>query len=222
MGHVSSADVPAFDAETSTIHAEETPAAAIRRHGSFRRDTAGDPGVRGSPHAVRVYAQDGRSYPRCLERDSTDCGEVGTHQGESCAWRTICPRFGVSGRSRRGATSQAAALLTALSPLPRTMVGLAVLSGLRRGELFALRWKDIDEQKRLLTVREAVYDEHIQCAQNRSRIATDSAVAARVAVARGLENSGGEHGAGCDGVRHTSGDAHSAEQCAATSDLPRV
>jgi integrase len=38
------------------------------------------------------------------------------------------------------------------------MVGLAILSGLRRGELFALRWKDVDEQARLLTVREAVYD----------------------------------------------------------------
>jgi integrase len=34
----------------------------------------------------------------------------------------------------------------------------AILSGLRRGELFALRWKDIDEQARLLTAREAVYD----------------------------------------------------------------
>jgi integrase len=38
------------------------------------------------------------------------------------------------------------------------MVGLAMLSGLRRGELFALRWKDIDEHARLLVVREAVYD----------------------------------------------------------------
>jgi integrase len=55
-------------------------------------------------------------------------------------------------------TSQAASLLAALPSLPRTMVGLAILSGLRRGELFALRWKDIDEHTRLLTVREAVYD----------------------------------------------------------------
>lgn len=55
-------------------------------------------------------------------------------------------------------TSQAAALLEALSLLPKTMVGLAVVSGLRRGELFALRWRDIDQQARLLTVREAVYD----------------------------------------------------------------
>ena len=38
------------------------------------------------------------------------------------------------------------------------MVGLAILSGLRRGELFALRWQDIDEESRVLTVREAVYD----------------------------------------------------------------
>jgi integrase len=55
-------------------------------------------------------------------------------------------------------TSQAAILLGGLAALPRTMVGLALLSGLRRGELFALRWRDIDEQSRLLTVREAVYD----------------------------------------------------------------
>jgi integrase len=38
------------------------------------------------------------------------------------------------------------------------MVGLALLSGLRRGELFALRWRDIDEHARLLAVREAIYD----------------------------------------------------------------
>ncbi len=37
-------------------------------------------------------------------------------------------------------------------------MGLAILSGLRRGELFALRWQDIDEDSRVLTVREAVYD----------------------------------------------------------------
>jgi integrase len=54
--------------------------------------------------------------------------------------------------------SQAHSLLTELPALARTMVGLAILSGLRRGELFALRWKDIDEHARLLTVREAVYD----------------------------------------------------------------
>jgi len=38
------------------------------------------------------------------------------------------------------------------------MVGLAMLSGLRRGELFALRWRDLDEHERMLSVREAVYE----------------------------------------------------------------
>ena len=35
--------------------------------------------------------------------------------------------------------AQASALLEALPPMPKTMVGVALLSGLRRGELFALR-----------------------------------------------------------------------------------
>jgi integrase len=55
-------------------------------------------------------------------------------------------------------TSQAEALLNALPPLARTMVGLALLSGLRRGELFALRWKDLSDENQCLTVREAVYE----------------------------------------------------------------
>ena len=67
------------------------------------------------------------------------------------ALRCVLPKWALT-------TEQAAKLMSELPPLPRTMVGLAILSGLRRGELFALRWKDIDEQKQLLTVREAVYD----------------------------------------------------------------
>ena len=55
-------------------------------------------------------------------------------------------------------TNQAASLLEALAPLPRTMAGLAMLTGLRRGELFALHWRDLDEKSRLLTVRQAIYD----------------------------------------------------------------
>src|SRR5207302_3899082 len=46
-------------------------------------------------------------------------------------------------------TQQAAQLLEALPPLGRTMAGLAMLSGLRRGELFALRWRDLDEHERM-------------------------------------------------------------------------
>jgi integrase len=65
--------------------------------------------------------------------------------------RTVRPKWVLTAQ-------QAAALLGALRPLAASMVGLAILSGLRRGELFALRWRDIDDRMRVLTVREAVYD----------------------------------------------------------------
>ena len=65
--------------------------------------------------------------------------------------KTVRPKWVLS-------EQQAAELLTALRPLPRTMAGLALLTGLRRGELFALRWLDFDEPECCLTVREAVYE----------------------------------------------------------------
>ena len=54
--------------------------------------------------------------------------------------------------------TQASALLEALPPLARTMVGLGMLAGLRRGELFALRWKSVSLEDGHLTVDEAVYE----------------------------------------------------------------
>jgi integrase len=65
--------------------------------------------------------------------------------------RTVRPKWALT-------TSQAGALLNALPPLARTMVGFALVTGLRRGELFALRWKDVSDQGQVLTVREAVYE----------------------------------------------------------------
>jgi integrase len=55
-------------------------------------------------------------------------------------------------------TTQAGALLEALPLLARTMAGVALLTGLRRGELFALRWKSLDLVDGHLTVQEAVYE----------------------------------------------------------------
>jgi integrase len=55
-------------------------------------------------------------------------------------------------------TDQATRLLEVLPPLPRALAGLALATGLRRGELFALRRRDIDEKARALYVREAVYE----------------------------------------------------------------
>jgi integrase len=54
--------------------------------------------------------------------------------------------------------SEASALLDALPALARAMDGVALLTGLRRGELFALRWKSLDLADAHLNVHEAVYE----------------------------------------------------------------
>jgi len=65
--------------------------------------------------------------------------------------RSVRPKFALT-------PQQAAALLNKLPPLAKTMVALDLLTGLRRGEIFALRWKDIDWEGKYLKVDEAVYD----------------------------------------------------------------
>jgi integrase len=52
---------------------------------------------------------------------------------------------------------QARALLAELEEPFRTMVLLAVLSGLRRGELLALRWKNVNFAEHSITVAESIY-----------------------------------------------------------------
>ena len=53
---------------------------------------------------------------------------------------------------------QAQRLLSALGLLPRTLVSLAIMTGVRRGELFALKWKSFDESSARLEIQEAVYE----------------------------------------------------------------
>ncbi|MGE3341878.1 MAG: tyrosine-type recombinase/integrase [Vicinamibacterales bacterium] len=65
--------------------------------------------------------------------------------------KTVRPKWALT-------VDQAVALLKALPPLARTMCGVAVLTGLRRGELFALRWQALDLDAGVLAVREAVYE----------------------------------------------------------------
>ena len=55
-------------------------------------------------------------------------------------------------------SDQVQPLLAEIREPYRSMVCLAVLTGLRRGELFALRWGAVDLDKGVLEVRESVYN----------------------------------------------------------------
>lgn len=81
------------------------------------------------------------------------------HLQANPAQRVEMPRLKTI-RPKWALTLDRATALAAKLPwlLPRTLVGLALLTGLRRGELFALRWWDIDEPNRSLQVRAAVYE----------------------------------------------------------------
>jgi integrase len=65
--------------------------------------------------------------------------------------KTVRPKWALT-------IAQGSALFKQLPLLARTMVGLALLTGLRRGELFALRWQSVNLEDGHLTVEEAVYE----------------------------------------------------------------
>jgi integrase len=74
------------------------------------------------------------------------------HGVEMPRLKTVRPKWALT-------VDQAMALFEQLpSLLPRTMVGLALSGGARRGELFAFRWRNFDETNRCLHVDEAVYE----------------------------------------------------------------
>jgi integrase len=64
--------------------------------------------------------------------------------------------------------NQVIKLLAELPELYRSMVILAVLTGIRRGELFALRWGALDLEKGVLQVRESVYKGHFSTPKTQS------------------------------------------------------
>jgi integrase len=55
-------------------------------------------------------------------------------------------------------TDQAQQLLSVLAPFPRILATFAIMTGVRRGELFALKWKAFDESRATLFVQEAIYE----------------------------------------------------------------
>jgi integrase len=89
---------------------------------------------------------------------SSESQNVSARGSKSTCPCWILAAVGILAKHRVLTTHQAAQLLDALPPLGRTMAALEMLTGLRRGELFALRWSDLDEHDRCLIVREAVYE----------------------------------------------------------------
>jgi integrase len=90
---------------------------------------------------------------------------LGTAQGwgflETNPTKTVQVPALVDKRERLTLTPrQVLSLLAELKEPHRTMVLLAVLSGLRRGEIFGLRWKYVDFIEHSITVAECLYEGH--------------------------------------------------------------
>ena len=60
-------------------------------------------------------------------------------------------------------------LLTALPEPSKSVATLLVLTGLRIGELLALRWKNVDLDARTLRITETVYDGHFDSPENKAQ-----------------------------------------------------
>ena len=76
-------------------------------------------------------------------------------------------------RERTALTAEQVRKLIAALPEPcKSMVLIAVLTGLRRGELFALRWGAVDFERKVIQVRESVYEGHFDAPKSRSSVRT--------------------------------------------------
>jgi integrase len=74
--------------------------------------------------------------------------------------KTRFPRRGPVPERVAIAPEKIRALLEALPEPSRSLVWLLVLTGLRIGELLALRWRDVDLEQGLVRVRQTVYEGH--------------------------------------------------------------
>ncbi len=84
-------------------------------------------------------------------------------------------------RERTALNPEQIHLLTDALPEPcKSMALIAVLTGLRRGELFALRWGAIDFERKLISVRESVYEGQFNVPKTRSSVR-------KIAMGEGLE-----------------------------------
>jgi hypothetical protein len=129
------------------MQTRKASASAIRRQTDDGDHASRSSGLRSSLGQQRIRTQDDGPYSRrlkCVLRTAVKWGhlpENPTHSVDLPALINVRPKWALT-------IAQATALLAELPPLARTMVGLALMSGLRRGEIFALRWRDFDEDWR--------------------------------------------------------------------------
>jgi integrase len=98
-----------------------------------------------------------QSPSQSVVEDFHECKEVGTFAGTNPALGVELPEKRQVREKRVLMPEQVARLLAVLREPIRTMVLLAVLTGLRVGEILALRWQDVDLVGGELRVVQAVY-----------------------------------------------------------------
>lgn len=88
---------------------------------------------------------------------------------ENVAQGTRLPRAARPAERSYLTIEQARQLIAALEEPARSAVVLAILTGLRRGEIFGLRWKAADFDRRLLHIRERIYEGVYDTPKGRAR-----------------------------------------------------
>ena len=80
------------------------------------------------------------------------------HLGENVVQGTRLPRSARPAERRYLTAGQAEQLILSLSEPARSPALVVALTGLRRGEVFGLRWRWVDFERRLLHIRERIYE----------------------------------------------------------------
>jgi integrase len=89
-----------------------------------------------------------------------ETAELWGYIDENPVRKTRLPRRGSRPEKQILTPEQLCSLLTSLPEPSCSIVWLLSLTGLRIGELLALRWRDIDFENRVLHVRQTLYEGH--------------------------------------------------------------
>jgi integrase len=105
-----------------------------------------------------------RNLMRSILRTSVELN----HLEENPATKTKLPSKPLRRPMHHLTTEQVTILLAEIREPYRSMALVAVLTGLRRGEVFGLRWGAVDLERRVLEVRESVYNGHFSTPKTNS------------------------------------------------------